>query len=33
MDAISGVKGIGAKKLESIKTAIESAYQAKERGK
>ena len=33
MDAISGVKGIGAKKMESIRAAIESAYQAKEREK
>jgi len=29
MDAISGVKGIGAKKMESIRVAIESAYQEK----
>jgi len=33
MDAISEVKGIGAKKLESIKAAIEAAYQAKEHKK
>lgn len=33
MDAISGVKGIGTKKMESIRAAIESAYQVKEREK
>lgn len=32
MDAISGVRGIGAKKMESIRAAIESAYQANEHG-